>query len=38
MGVIEAVSMTAYRIGGTWVPFVRVHGAYAPATPLVVVR
>lgn len=38
LGVIDAVSSTAYRIGGAWVPFMRVHGAYAPAMPLVVVR
>ncbi len=35
-GVIEQVSYTAYLINGTWVPFFRVHGPYAPVMPLVV--
>lgn len=35
LGVIEATSLTAYRIAGEWVPFQRVHGKPAPATPLV---
>lgn len=26
LGAIEAVSYTAYRINGTWVPFHKVHG------------
>jgi hypothetical protein len=34
-GTIEQVSMTAYRIGGRWVPFAKVHGAHAPAAILV---
>lgn len=36
LGTIEAVSLTAYRIGGAWVPFHKVHGPYEAATPLVV--
>ena len=34
-GTIEAVSLTAYRINGTWVPFHKVDGPYSPETPLV---
>lgn len=34
-GTIEASSLTAYRIDGTWVPFFKVHGRPAAATPLV---
>ena len=35
-GAIVSTSYTAYEVeGGTWVPFHKVHGAYAPATPLV---
>jgi hypothetical protein len=26
LGTIEQVSVTAYRIAGTWVPFARIHG------------
>ena len=37
-GTIEAVSFTAYKINGTWVPFHKVHGAYPVAEALVVVR
>lgn len=36
LGTIEQVSFTAYLIDGTWVPFHRVHGAYRPVMPLVV--
>ena len=36
LGTIEQVSLTAYLIDGTWVPFQRVHGKPAAATPLVV--
>ena len=36
LGVIEQVSLTAYRIGAQWVPFHKIHGAYTPAEPLVV--
>jgi hypothetical protein len=35
LGVIEAVSLTAYRINGTWVPFLKIHGAYPVAQPLI---
>ena len=35
LGVIERVSLTAYLIGGRWVPFTQVHGAYRPVEPLV---
>lgn len=35
LGVVEATSLTAYRIAGRWVPFHRVHGRPAAATPLV---
>jgi hypothetical protein len=35
LGTIEAVSLTAYRIGGRWVAFQAIHGPYRPATPLV---
>lgn len=35
LGTIDAVSLTAYRIGGEWVPFYRIHGRPAPAEPLV---
>ena len=34
-GTIEASSLAAYRIAGSWVPFHRVHGKPATATPLV---
>lgn len=33
-GVVDAVSLTAYRIGGTWVPFRALHGRPTPAVPL----
>lgn len=36
LGTIEAVSLTAYRINGTWVPFHKVDGAYSPADALVI--
>lgn len=35
LGTIEAVSLTAYRIAGTWVPFSRVDGPYEWVAPLV---
>ena len=35
LGTIERVSLTAYLIGGTWVPFHKIHGAPAPVMPLV---
>lgn len=35
LGTIEAVSLTAYRIDGTWVPFRKVDGPYAFVAPLV---
>jgi hypothetical protein len=35
LGVIEAVSLTAYLIDGRWVAFRAIHGPYRPATPLV---
>ena len=38
LGVIQQVSLTAYLIDGTWVPFHKVHGPYPVATPLVVLR
>ena len=31
MGEVEAVSLTAYRINGTWVPFHKIHGRPARA-------
>jgi hypothetical protein len=34
-GVIEAVSLTAYRIGARWVPFHKIHGPRPAASPLV---
>jgi hypothetical protein len=37
-GVVEAVSLTAYNIGGTWVPFHKLHGRPAAVMPLVVLR
>lgn len=38
-GVIEAVTFTAYKMAdGTFVPFAKIHGAYAVAEPLVVLR
>lgn len=36
LGTIERVSLTAYLIDGTWVPYEKVHGKPAPATPLVI--
>lgn len=35
LGTIEAVSLTAYRIAGTWVPFQKIHGRPAMESPLV---
>jgi hypothetical protein len=35
-GVVEAVSLTAYRIGGQWRPFQDVHGIPAPVEPTVI--
>lgn len=35
LGRIEAVSLTAYRIGGRWVAFEVIHGQRPAATPLV---
>lgn len=35
LGTIEAVSLTAYRIDGTWVPFSKVDGPYGWVSPLV---
>jgi len=35
LGTIERVSLTAYLIDGTWVPFSKVHGPYEWAEPLV---
>jgi hypothetical protein len=37
VGVIEAVSLTAYRVGSRWVPFVHVDVMVA-AEPLVTFR
>lgn len=37
-GTIEAVSLTAYLIDGTWVPFHLVHGNRPAVEPLVVIR
>lgn len=37
-GTIEAVSLTAYLIDGTWVPFHLVHGKRPAVEPLVVIR
>ncbi len=37
LGAIDAVSLTAYRIGGRWVAFSTINGAYAPAEPLGIV-
>lgn len=34
LGAIEQVSLTAYRIGGEWVPFAKVHGNAPIAEPL----
>jgi hypothetical protein len=36
LGTIEQVSLTAYLVGGRWVPFTGIHGPYAPVMPLVV--
>jgi hypothetical protein len=36
IGVIEAVSLTAYLIDGRWVPFQRIHGKPAKAEALAV--
>lgn len=36
LGTIEAVSLTAYRIDGTWVPFSKVDGPYSFVEPLVI--
>lgn len=36
-GAIEASSLTAYKIEGRWVPFFKVHGHQAAASPLVVI-
>jgi hypothetical protein len=35
LGTIEQVSYTAYRIGGRWIPFGKIHGPYRPAEILV---
>jgi hypothetical protein len=35
LGEIEQVSLTAYRIGGRWIPVPGIHGPYRPVTPLV---
>jgi len=35
LGTIEAVSLTAYRIGGRWVAYTAIHGPYRAAEPLV---
>lgn len=35
LGVIEAVSLTAYMIEGSWFPFHTIHGKRKPAQPLV---
>jgi hypothetical protein len=35
LGVIEAVSLTAYMIEGCWFPFHTIHGKRKPAQPLV---
>lgn len=34
LGIIEAVSYTAYMIDGRWVPFFRIHGRPARAESL----
>jgi hypothetical protein len=36
LGTIDRVSLTAYLIGGRWVPFTGIHGPYCPVMPLVV--
>lgn len=36
LGTVEQVSLTAYLVGGRWLPFQSVHGRPAAATPLVV--
>jgi len=33
LGVVEAVSLTAYFIAGRWVPFSKVHGPRAMVQP-----
>jgi hypothetical protein len=35
LGIIEAVSLTAYLIDGRWVPFQQLHGRPPMAEPLV---
>jgi hypothetical protein len=35
IGAIEQTSLTAYLIGGEWVPFERVHGRRPAVVPLV---
>jgi len=35
LGEIEQVSLTAYRIGGRWIPFTGIHGPYRAVQPLV---
>jgi hypothetical protein len=35
LGTVEATSLTAYLIDGTWVPFHKVHGRPGPVLPLV---
>lgn len=35
LGTIEAVSLTAYQIDGTWVPFAKIDGPYRFVEPLV---
>ena len=37
LGTVEAVSLTAYLIGGQWVPFQKVHGPKPPIEPMVVI-
>jgi hypothetical protein len=37
-GTTDAGSLTAYNIGGTWVPFHKLHGRPAAVMPLVVLR
>lgn len=35
-GVVEQVSVTAYKIGGDWYPHAKIHGPRGWAEPLVV--
>jgi hypothetical protein len=37
-GLVEQVALTAYKIGGEWVPFHKIHGPRLIAESLVVIR